>query len=200
MRQGKKETSGVFRVAVDNADAGGWQRGSEAGNMNGFIYSIEAWAAKCVDDPRWVAECLNRIGRFGGQHPTSTVLMHSLDVWWMCRYESPETQLWSQFHDAHEIITGDVTRIAKSLAMPLRKRQQHMDWVLLVRLCGIIPSMSQSTKIMSVVHEHDQTCGDRENHFWNDMVWMHGIDKSAAVDAFEFKVRSLMAAVAATKG
>lgn len=169
--------------------------------MSGYITDAEAWAAKCVDDPRWLAQCLQRIGRFGGQHPTANVLMHSLEVWWMCRHEKPETQLFALLHDAHEVITGDVTRIAKSLE--LHRAQEHLDSVLLQRLGDIEPDIG-------IIRIHDATCGDVEHQdmhdvyfavkTWADVIWLHGIDRAAAVDTFEIKARSLMAVIAATKG
>jgi hypothetical protein len=78
--------------------------------MSGFITEVDQWAAKCVSDPQWVADCLHRLYRFGGQHPESTVCRHSLEVWWMVRELSPAEQLWALVHDAHEILSGEITR------------------------------------------------------------------------------------------
>lgn len=76
----------------------------------GFITDVDAWAAKVVSDPQWTADCLHRLYRFGGQHPESTVCRHSLEVWWMCQGLSPAEQLWALVHDAHEILSGEITR------------------------------------------------------------------------------------------
>ena len=160
--------------------------------MNSYITDPKAWAAKCVDDPRWLAECLQRIGRFGGQHPTANVLMHSLEVWWLCRHESPETQLWALYHDAHEVITGDVARHCKSIRM--EEMQDRLDEVLTLALGGIKPD-----KV--VVDRFDEMCGDAECGHWAETIWLHGNGHAAtAAHAFEIKARSLMAVIAATKG
>lgn len=80
----------------------------------GFITEVDAWAAKVVSDPQWAADCLHRLYRFGGQHPESTVCRHSLEVWWMCSGLSPAEQLWALVHDAHEILSGEITRHYKA--------------------------------------------------------------------------------------
>lgn len=91
----------------------------------GFIQSIDDWAAKCVSDPQWVADCLHRLYRFGGQHPESTVCRHSLEVWWMCSALTPAEQLWALVHDCHEILSGEITREWK--ADETRQRQAIAD-------------------------------------------------------------------------
>ena len=159
--------------------------------MNSYITDPKAWAAKCVDDPRWLAECLQRIGRFGGQHPTANVLMHSLEVWWMCRHESQETQLWALYHDAHEVLTGDIARQFKLIVN--EETQDRLDEVLLRAIGGIKPD-----KV--VVDRFDEMCGDAEHGAWAETNWLHGYAADAAVHVFETKVRSLMAVMAATKG
>lgn len=158
--------------------------------MSGYIHNPEEWAATCVNDPRWLADCLQRIGRFGGQHPTANVLMHSLDVWWMCRHESPETQLWALYHDAHEVLTGDVARQYKSIR--IGEIQDRLDCILLRHLGGIRPDMV-------TVDRFDSMCGDAEHSQWAETIWFHSNGHAAtAPHAFEIKVRSLMAVVAAT--
>ncbi len=90
-----------------------------------FIQSIDDWASKCVSDPQWVADCLHRLYRFGGQHPESTVCRHSLEVLWMCSERSPAEQLWALVHDAHEILSGEITREWK--ADETRNKQADAD-------------------------------------------------------------------------
>lgn len=67
-----------------------------------------------MDNPAWLAKCLGRISRFGGQHPESNVLRHSLEVWHLCRAFTPAEKLWALYHDAHEVVSGDVTRVCKN--------------------------------------------------------------------------------------
>jgi hypothetical protein len=98
----------------------------------GFIQSVDDWAARCVSDPQWVADCLHRLYRFGGQHPESTVCRHSLEVWWMCKELSTAEQLWALVHDAHEILSGEITREWK--ADETRKKQHWADVTLLSAL------------------------------------------------------------------
>ena len=96
--------------------------------MSGFIQSVDDWASKVVSDPQWVADCLHRLYRFGGQHPESTVCRHSLEVWWMCSSLTPAEQLWALVHDAHEILSGEITREWK--ADETRNKQTYADIVL----------------------------------------------------------------------
>lgn len=119
----------------------------------GFIYSVDKWADRCMSDPEWVAMCLQRLHRFGGQHPTSTVLAHSLEVWKMCCDLSPAEQMWALVHDAHEIISGEITRPFKSEETSCR--QKDADRILKHRL-GI------SDVDMSRVNAADTLHGDRE--------------------------------------
>jgi hypothetical protein len=91
----------------------------------GFITEVDQWVERCVSDPQWVADCLHRLYRFGGQHPESTVCRHSLEVWWMCSECSPAEQLWALVHDAHEILSGEITREWK--ADETREKQSDAD-------------------------------------------------------------------------
>lgn len=91
----------------------------------GFVTTVDDWAARCVSDPQWVADCLHRLYRFGGQHPESTVCRHSLEVWWMCSGLTPAEQLWALVHDAHEILSGEITREWK--ADETREKQADAD-------------------------------------------------------------------------
>lgn len=94
----------------------------------GFITEVDVWAAKCVSDPQWMADCLHRLYRFGGQHYESTVCRHSLEVWKMCGDRPTSEQLWALVHDAHEILSGEITRLYK--ADETRDKQTYADGVL----------------------------------------------------------------------
>ena len=148
-----------------------------------FVSDLKKWAAKCASDPRWVAECLQRIGRFGGQHPTSNVLIHSLEVWWTLRTADPVIQLWALYHDAHEIITGDITRIAKNVHN--KDYETLMDAVLQEQL-GIAYFGSRVT-------DADKGCGDAECMMWGDVSYAH--KQHECVDLFEYLVGFLRKAI-----
>jgi len=94
----------------------------------GFITEVDQWVERCVSDPQWVADCLHRLYRFGGQHPESTVCRHSLEVWWMCSMMPPAEQLWALVHDAHEILSGEITRHYK--AKETADKQKYADILL----------------------------------------------------------------------
>jgi hypothetical protein len=94
----------------------------------GFITQVDQWAEKCISDPQWMADCLHRLYRFGGQHPESTVARHSLEVLNMCKHLTPAEQLWALVHDAHEILSGEITRHFK--ADETREKQSQADAVL----------------------------------------------------------------------
>ena len=124
-----------------------------------MIRSIEQWADKCVSDPRWLACCLSRIGRFGGQHPTCNVLNHSFCL--SIGMPTPETQLWAMLHDAHELLTGDL--ISGFPGVEIRLHQQQADRALLKRLPEITPEAIQ------YVAKADKEAGDAELESWQ--VW-----------------------------
>jgi len=122
-----------------------------------YISDSEEWSDRCVEDPQWVAECLSRIGRFGGQHPTASVLAHSLEVFERLLDEPPQVQLWGLYHDAHEILTSDVPRPFKTADMC---RFQIFCDALLQEKLGILV-------IESVVEIADTKQGDLEHELWN---------------------------------
>ena len=147
----------------------------------------DEWLEKCVNDPGWVAESMQRIGRFGGQHPTANVLIHSLEVAWMLRDSSPDIQLWALYHDAHEILTGDVPR-------PFKRNQTEAEQmffdIMLQRYFGIDGDYEVVTKM-------DKVCGDAEFKQWGDVIFQYaGTD---CVLVFKIKAFSLMAKIAATR-
>ena len=106
----------------------------------GLITTAEQLAEAIVTDPERVAECLERINRFGGQVPHCTVLRHSLEVYYRI-YADPDASdaaaLWALLHDCHEILTGDVVR--PYVNARLRMDQWQIDEVIVRRLGARVP-------------------------------------------------------------
>ena len=152
-----------------------------------YIIDADDWAELCASDPRWVAESLQRIGRFGGQHPTANVLNHSLEVAYMLQKSSPAIRLWALYHDAHEILTGDVPRKYKN--EQLKSEQTVLDSWLQAAL-GI-------SVVCDTVEKMDVICGNVELVNWG-IAFTH-YTHSECVNIFEIRARSLMAILAATR-
>jgi len=108
-----------------------------------LIETAEQLADAILTRPRYVAECLQRLHRFGGQFRGCNVLIHSLEVAWMCRHELPHVQTWALLHDAHEIITGEIVRPAKTASV--QRLQDEIDWHI------------QSALGLKITAEHDLT-------------------------------------------
>jgi hypothetical protein len=118
---------------------------------------------ECLENnPGHVAECMQRIGRFGGQIPGCNVLVHSLDVERLVRDEPPETRLWALIHDAHEVLTGDVTRGWKP--GQLDDMQFRIDKTIRDRFCPV----DQDGR--DVVDYYDEVAGDAEVESWGPLV------------------------------
>ena len=75
-----------------------------------LIQTPEQLANAIRTDPQRVAECLQRINRFGGQAVGCSVLQHSLAVYDRLAGWPAKVRLWALLHDCHEIITGDVVK------------------------------------------------------------------------------------------
>ena len=75
-----------------------------------LIQTPEELANAIRTDPQRVAECLQRINRFGGQAVGCSVLQHSLAVYDRLAGWPANVRLWALLHDCHEILTGDVVR------------------------------------------------------------------------------------------
>ena len=118
---------------------------------------------ECLEnDPKRVAEAMQRIGRFGGQIPGCNVLGHSLHVRALLhRAEPPETKLWALIHDVHEVLTGDVMRGWKP--GQLDDMQYRIDEKLRKRFCPV-DSDGRST-----VDDCDEMAGDAEVEAWGPM-------------------------------
>ena len=145
-----------------------------------FISDPQIWADRILTDPRWLAESMQRLGRFGGQHPTSNVLNHSLEVAYMCRHLSPAGQLWALLHDAHEVLTNDVPRTYKDSSLTIT--QCNMDQILLERLKIIVPPRDWYE-----IAVQDVVCGNTEANQWDNVVWLWQswwTDHDNAVDVF----------------
>ena len=114
-------------------------------------------AQAIIDDPGHVADCMQRIGRFGGQHETSTVLSHSVDVWWRLHdiRQVRRVTFFGLIHDCHELITGDATRGHAGLKM--KAKQNDIDKELRA-LLGIDLTESE----LDLIHEIDIASGSDE--------------------------------------
>jgi len=86
-----------------------------------------------LNQTRYVALCMSRVCRFGGQIPVS-VLLHSLNVEFAALVDgySEHVQLWALLHDCHEIVTGDITRGFK--CRDLHMEQNVIDASLKLRI------------------------------------------------------------------
>lgn len=118
------------------------------------------WCSLIVHEPVTLATWLKRIWRFGGQHPTSNVLIHSLEV--SKRVKDPLLKLWALVHDAHEVLTGDCTRQFKPET--LVRWQMQLDELLCRRL-------QLPTSVIIDIHETDEAVGDEEFRRWHQMRW-----------------------------
>ena len=119
---------------------------------------------ECLEnDPRRVTECMQRIGRFGGQIFGCNVLGHSLHVELLLnRAEPPETRLWALIHDVHEVLTGDVMRGWKP--GQLDDMQFRIDEKIRDRFCPV------DSDGRSVVDHYDEVAGDAEVDRWGPVV------------------------------
>ena len=118
---------------------------------------------ECLENnPKHVAECMQRIGRFGGQIPGCNLLVHSLHVERLARVEPPATRLWALIHDTHEVLTGDVMRGWKP--GQLDDMQFRIDEKIRDRFCPV------DSEGRSVVDDYDEMAGDAEAEAWRPIV------------------------------
>lgn len=134
-----------------------WHR-NEVDEMSTFITNVSQWATKCIEDPLWLAGCMQRIHRFGGQFPGIDVLGHSMQV--ASRLNRPIDKLWGLLHDAHEVLSGDVTRGFKTQSMLLKQIECDRELIthLYMRVVG-----DQHVIDRDSVHEVDVEVGDYEH-------------------------------------
>jgi hypothetical protein len=117
---------------------------------------------ECLEnDPRRVAESMQRIGRFGGQIPGCNVLGHSLHVETLVQSEAPLVRLWALIHDVHEVLTGDVLRGWKP--GQLDDMQFRIDEKIRDRFCPV----DQNGR--NLVDHFDQFAGDLEVEAWKPL-------------------------------
>ena len=120
--------------------------------------------------PIWVAESLQRIGRFGGQHPASNVLIHSLDVHervlWAKPNARPEVLCYACLHDVHELLSGDISRAWKSPAQD--QRQEYVDRYLIHNL-----NLDMDADEEQLIRFCDTASGDWERGEWCDTRYKH---------------------------
>jgi hypothetical protein len=114
------------------------------------------------NDPRRVAECMQRIGRFGGQIPGCNVLGHSLHVESLVRNQAPLVRLWALIHDVHELLTGDVMRGWKP--GQLDEMQFRIDEKIRQRFCPV------NQEGRNIVNDMDEVAGDAEFESWKSRV------------------------------
>ena len=81
----------------------------------------------------------------------------------MLRHENPAVQLWALYHDAHELLTGDVPREMKSIE--LQEEQASLDDILIARL-GV-----GHRDVVSPVMQADVICGAAEHTHWERVIY-----------------------------
>ena len=135
--------------------------------MSTLITTAEQLAEAIKNDPLRIANALYRINRFGGQMPGCNVLVHSLAVQEELLMNAPPVregfdmngiavQLWALLHDCHEVITGDVTRVGRTIVLSRIKDQIDIE---LCRRLGVnLP--------LGSVHAADLLVGQRELDTW----------------------------------
>ena len=135
--------------------------------MNILITTAEQLAEAIKNDPLRIANALYRINRFGGQMPGCNVLVHSLAVQEELLMNAPPVRegfdmngpavrLWALLHDCHEVITGDVTRVGRTIVLSRIKDQIDIE---LCRKLGVnLP--------LGSVHAADELVGQRELDTW----------------------------------
>ena len=131
-----------------------------------LIETAEQLVAAIIERPRYVAECLQRLHRFGGQFSGCNVLIHSLEVAWMCRHELPQVQTWALLHDCHEIITGEIVRPAKTASV--ERLQDEIDWHIQSALGLKITAEHEVT-----VARHDIDVGNAEHKHGDNMLYFY---------------------------
>ncbi len=124
--------------------------------MSTLITTAEQLAEAIKNDPLRIANAIYRINRFGGQMPGCNVLVHSLAVQEEVVTNGPAVRLWALLHDCHEVITGDVTRVGRTIVLSRIKDQIDIE---LCRRLGINPPLGS-------VHAADELVGQRELDTW----------------------------------
>lgn len=147
-----------------------------------LIETAEQLATALIESPRHVAECLQRLHRFGGQFAGCNVLIHSLEVAWMCRHESTDVQTWALLHDCHEIITGEIVRPAKTLRV--EQMQDEIDWKIQKQLGLAITQGDEK-----IVATHDIAVGEAELKYGDNMRYRYNGHEVVQIFAIMLKER-----------
>jgi len=148
-----------------------------------LIETAEQLVKAILERPRYVAECLQRLHRFGGQFAGCNVLIHSLEVACMCRHELPHVQTWALLHDAHEIITGEIVRPAKTASV--QRLQDEIDWHIQSAL-GLKITAEHEMTVMG----HDVDTGNAEYKHGDDMRYFYAMYRPQdLVTLFEWDIR-----------
>ena len=111
--------------------------------------------------PHYVAECLSRINRFGGQAMGCDVLRHTLEVFKHVVLRSASNHkaiLYALLHDVHEVLTGDVVR--PYVTDSLTKAQRDIDDILRGRFPDRLPDIGDPA--WELVRSVDHAVGQRE--------------------------------------
>lgn len=157
--------------------------------MSQIVISAGEWSAKCLKEPEWLAACLQRICRFGGQVPIS-VLTHSVVLAGMM--QKPEQQLWALLHDAHEVLTGDCCRLYESEQM-----QGHKDALDSMLLSTLLLEHGVELQVTDVreVQIQDRILGEREFHNPSEFTSIN-----TSIYQFTRQFESLMTVLSKPKG
>ena len=134
-----------------------------------LITTSEQLSDALRDTPEHVARCLQRINRFNGQHPTSNVLVHSIDVALRLHRQglSRGCVFFGLIHDCHELITGDMPRDYKH--DDVRIWQAAIDAQLMMAFG--IDLLNDEIRLLWAA---DAESGNDEAHYWTDVVY-HGV-------------------------
>lgn len=119
---------------------------------------------ECVEfDPQHIVNTLEGAKRFANQHPTSTILRHSVEVWDAVDYVtlSTDARIWAMMHDMHEMVTGDTPLGFK--AETITWKQIEID-LALRRAFGLNVSSFELSHIEAV----DRAVGKLEYEYWQD--------------------------------
>lgn len=143
-----------------------------------YITDETEWVKLCFESPIVLAKCLQRLGRFGGQHVSSNVLMHTLEVRAHVAQESARTQLWALLHDAHEVLTGDVPNLCRTLR--IIEQQDKFDSL-------IHRELKTTLEERYVVRQADILVGRDEFRLWDKYDYETANENAVAVFAKLFQ-------------
>jgi predicted HD phosphohydrolase len=134
-----------------------------------LIETTEQLVEALNERPEHVARCLQRLNRFNGQHPTSNVLVHSIDVALRIKRQGccRDAVTFGLLHDCHELITGDHPKQHKSDDVIL---WQHAIDAQLMIAFGIDLLNDEIRLIWAA----DTESGNDEHHYGQEVTY-HGV-------------------------